>query len=218
MNPNIDPLLAAVEALTKPQAVKVPQIADDGTHLKTWTVTHAALLDQFRDAVIPSTNTTVGSSSLASMRNVLDSTALLEYAKIASQTGDWCRIIKIDAVRDARLNLLHWYARFNTLNSDPQAASWYISMLRGWANLIRAHLDPPRRRAIMYPCPVCGKTVWSTEDGEGGMWPLELLYRLDEDDEPVILSAICKACDPVTTWPSRDAVRELVAELEERHA
>ncbi|OJX72817.1 hypothetical protein [Leifsonia sp. 71-9] len=213
-----DPLLAAVEALTKPVVEKVRQFDDDGNHLKTWTVEHAPLLDQFREAVIPSSNTAAGSSALASTRNILDSTALYEYSKIASQTADWCRIINVTAVKDARLNLVHWLPRFSKLNSDPEAAAWYITQLCGWANLIRAHMDPPRRRSITYPCPICGKRTWTGPDGEGGTWPLELLYRLDDNDKPVILSAICKACDPVTTWTGHDAVEELIGELEERHA
>lgn len=229
----VDPLLAAVEALTKPTRTKhVQDVIERWTtkdeegveheHAKitgqqTVTIEHAPLLDQFRDAVNPSTNTTAGASALASMRNVLDSTALYEYTKIASQTADWCRIVHIDPVRDARLNLVHWYPRFRDLNGDDQARNWYATQLRSWANLIRSHLDPPKRRDILYPCPVCGKTAWSNGD-EGGMWPLELRYRIDDDNHPIPESVICRACDPITSWPTASAVAELLTELEERHA
>jgi hypothetical protein len=230
----IDPLLAAVEALTKPKHTRAVQDvierwtstdADGVEHehekvigTQSVTITHLPLLDQFRAAVIPSSNTAAGSSSLASTRNALDATALFEYAKISAATADWCRIIHVEATRDASWNLQRWHAAFRALASEPNVTIWYIHQLRSWAGLIRAHLDPPRRRNIMYPCPICGKTTWSTGDGEGGTWPLELLYRIGDDDEPVIESVICRACEPVTTWPTRDAVAELIAELEERHA
>jgi len=228
-----DPLLAAVEALTKPTRTKYLQDvierwttkdAEGVEHehakvidRKTVTVEHAPLLDQFRDAVLPSSNTAAGSPSLDSTRNVIDSTAMYEYSKIAAQTADWCRIVNAQTVRDARLNLLHWYPRFRYLNAAPQAESWYVNQLRAWARLIRAHLDPPRRRNITYPCPVCGQSSWRNDD-EGGMWPLELRYRVDENNRPIIENAICRACEPVTTWETPAAVYELITELEERHA
>jgi hypothetical protein len=181
-------------------------------------VTLPPLLDQFRDATNPSTNTTAGASALASMRNILDSTALYEYSKIASQILDWCRIVKADVVRDsATTNLQRWYVKWVGANNEEAATKWYVGQLRMWASLIRAHLDPPRRRDIMCPCPICGKTVWGSGD-EGGMWPLEMRYRLDEDDEPVVESVICRACEPVTTWSGRESVKELFEELEERFA
>ncbi|WP_223690096.1 DUF7341 domain-containing protein [Leifsonia poae] len=218
MKEQTDPLLDAIEALTKPIRVKVPQIDDAGQHIKTWTITHDSLLDQFRAAVIPSTNTAAGSSALASTRNMLDSTALYEYSKIASATGDWCRLVGRTATRDAKENLTHWYPAFQAEYPEPDVTKWYLTELRQWANLIREHLDPPRRRSITYPCPVCGKTSWIGADGDGGTWPLELQYRVDDSNEPVIERVICRACEPHTIWPTRDAARELLEELTERHA
>ena len=210
-----DPLLAAVEALTRPIVDHIAQRTDSGKWIKAHTVEHPPLLQQLHDAVLPSGGND-GSSKVVSPseRSLLDDNALFEYLKIATQLRDWVRLAGGTADRDDPItNLQRWHALHQA--EDDADDTWYIRQLHGWAHHIRKMLDKPKSFTIPGACPVCGATEWGDMLNGGGTRVIQIEYRLDEDGAtPKDHTALCKACKIV--WEGRDAVMELADELGER--
>lgn len=209
-----DPLLAAVEALTKPVIDHVAQRTDSGRWVRTITVEHPPLLQQMHDAVTPSGGND-GNSKIASPaeRAVLDVTALYEYVKITSQIRDWVRIAGGTPDRDPIVNLQRWHMLTQAVPDFD--GTGYTRRLHGWAHHIRAMLDKPRSFTIPGACPVCGATSWGDAINGGGTHVIKVEYRLDDDGQtPKDHSALCQSCR--TVWDGHDAVVELADELNEK--
>lgn len=210
-------LLAAIHDLTKPTIDHIKQTTDDGQYIGTHTVEHLPLLVQIEQAVTPSTGNDGGSkSSSPRERNVVDSTALFEYAKMTAAIRDWCRIVEATISRDPVTDLERWYIAFTryTVRDD----TWHLRELRRWARVIRNHLDPPKKLEVTVPCPICGPGPWVDADGETQTNRLTLEYRLDDDDRPRDQRTICRNPNCATTWEGDDAMAELAEELAEANA
>lgn len=217
-------LLDTVDLLTKPRHDHIAQIDDDGTWLKAHTTEYPPLLVQLKQAVNPSTNTSVGSSSLASTRNLIDSDALFEYGKISSAIGDWCRIYQVQTTRDPIVDLRRWYVAFI---GNPSDSGWHLRELKRWAGVVMNILEPPKKFDLVVPCPVCGQDEYPNQDGDMLAHPLVGTYRLDTAGTVVSPKVICRAVRTDDSglqtpcgaeWDSFDAMEELGQELAERHA
>ncbi|AAT88401.1 hypothetical protein ATY41_10775 [Leifsonia xyli subsp. xyli] len=208
-----DPLLAAVETLTKP----VVGIAQKNEKTGRWERVHEVrqdpLLTQMREAVWPSGESNDGSALSASERMPLDSHMLIEYAKIATQITSWAATAGVKPSRNPITDLNTWYrAVHRDRDFDP---GWAIRQLNGWAHHMRRLLAKPKSFIIEAACPICGTTQWGDRIHGGGMYPIKIEYVLDEDGRtPKDLSALCQFCK--TVWDGRDSVMELHDELTEK--
>lgn len=214
MNTQTDPLLEAVEALTKPQTDHIAQRTDSGRWIKAHTVQHPPLLQRMHEAVTPSGgNDGASKSAAAAERSLLDVSALYEYVKITSQIRSWLVLLEVQPTKDPVLDLQKWHVAH--LADKDHADDWYIRILRGWAGHIRRLLDKPKSFTIPGACPVCGATEWGDMLNGGGTQVIKVEYRLDDDGAtPKDHSALCQACKLV--WEGHDAVMELADELTEK--
>lgn len=183
--PEIDPLLAAVEALTKPQRRKQEQEIisrfttkdDDGIEHTTEhvvgtqkvTVTTPPLLELLDDAIRSSMGGSTKGAALASESAVLNVRALYEAIQIATEVADWCRLVKVIPTRQSAKDLSAWYASTRVRDFTEAQADFYTVMLRKWAGTIWGMMDPWREQDIPDPCPTCGATEWwdPSEDKPG---------------------------------------------------
>lgn len=212
------PLLDAIDALTIGHIEHVTQTADDGAFIRSVPISHPALLTQLEQAATPSTGNDGGSKSAMNSREPINSEALFEFAKITSAIRDWCRIEKLETSRAhgktgserAISDLRSWYVSFVTYERD---ATFHTTEVWRWVRRIEARLDPPKRREVMLPCPICGTKAWLDSDGDQHPYPLLIEYRLD-DDKVTRLRALCQACEAV--WLGYDAIEELSEEIREK--
>ncbi|HEU5223458.1 MAG TPA: hypothetical protein VFU07_07230 [Candidatus Lumbricidophila sp.] len=200
--------------LTLPSFEYVFQRVEETGESRTSTVELPPLLLQLRDRVWPSGQSDGrGSKSMPSTRSLVDDTALYDYARIAAQIGDWCRMARLVATRDAIADLRAWHDHTKAvLAGDTEV--FYRKQLAGWVGLIRDHLQPPERVTIEHPCPACGTTGWGDQITGGDRWPIELRYWVDESQHPHGEVARCRVCGLV--WRGRAAVEELGEELNEK--
>lgn len=220
-------LLDAVDALTKPVRTKVIQeivVVPWLPRATTHTAEHPPLLTQLRDKITPSSNTSAGSASLAHMRNIIDSDAMFEHAKITAAIGDWCRIYDVERTRDPVVDLRRWYIAFTR---NPSDSGWHERELRRWAGVIKNILEPAQKFEVLTPCPVCGSDSWVNPEGETIPHPILVTYRLSHDGGMIDEKATCRASSTDdegfqapcgATWDSFAAIAELGQELAERHA
>lgn len=197
-------LKAAISGLTAPVVHNVPQIAEDGTWLKTSSVWLPSLLDQLSESVTSTMGGQGNGSTLKHARQIIDSDALHMFLKIKSQIIDWCIGVGVKPGKDAAENLMLWGDAI-----DIDDGTFYARMMREWANQIRTKLDPPKRMEVLLPCVVCQATVWVDEDGETRPHPVEATYRPDEGEVRIM----CRACKAV--WDGPDAAEELGEEIKE---
>lgn len=215
-------LLAVIDDLTLVKHLPVTQdivtivTDDEGTEHTRATgktrkahVTLLPLLDQLRDAIRSSIGGTAAGASLAHERSVLDADALQKAMTIASQIGDWCRIVGARHDRaDLTGSLRAWYTARLATNPTEAEDDWYRHQLQGWVSFIWSKLDPIRERELVDAvCPVCGADEW-WRSGERFRHPLVVKYRTNEADMIERGRAMCRACEHV--W----GVRELAYELE----
>lgn len=210
-----DPLLDAVEALTKEQRTGVAQKNDKtGRWERVHEVTHDPLLKQIRDAVWPSRENNGGASAAPQERVPLDTHMLYEYGKIATQIGSWAVGVGHQPTRDPIRDLHNWYS---TVNRDRNLdTSWYVSQMRKWERHITKLLSKTGGFVAHAPCPICGATEWGDVINGGGMFPIRIEYTIEDDGRLANHSALCNACK--TVWEGFDAVDELATELAEKRA
>ena len=209
-----DPLLAAVEALTKPQTTGVAEKDANGRWKRVHEIQHDPLLKQIHDAVWPSGENNGGASTAANERVPLDTHMLFEYTKIASQIKGWAVGLELPPTRDPIADLQRWYAATRRIRDWDQ--DWYIRQLRGWATHIRRLLAKSGQFTIEAPCPICGATEWGNMIDGGGRYPIKVEYVIGDDGRLTDHAALCQACR--TVWEGRESVEELADELNERTA
>jgi hypothetical protein len=203
-----NPLLLAVEALTKPQRTKVLQDTTEvpwapGTTTKLATVELPSLLEQLQESI----NATIGiggSGSLANERNMLNNDALHRFMQITSLIGDWARLAGAPQQRGTPPGtaLRAWYAKYSQTMPTLDAERFYIRQMTAWAQQIAAMYEPPKTPDLPDPCPLCGATDWfDPKDGQKYPRPLILSYRPGPD---LVDSAkgMCRACGEV--WGARE--------------
>ncbi|MDN4616427.1 hypothetical protein P5G50_18420 [Leifsonia sp. F6_8S_P_1B] len=180
-----DPLLAAVEALTKPQKRRQEQdiisryvtTDDDGIETVTEhvvgtqkvTVELPPLLDMLDDAIQSSMGGSTKGAALASESAVLNVHALYEAMKISSAVRDWCRMAGVLDRKHTRENLEAWNASVYVRDLDEEHAAFFAAVMQKWAASIRTMLDPWREKDLPNPCPVCHAEEWwdASEDKPG---------------------------------------------------
>ncbi|MFF1633960.1 hypothetical protein [Leifsonia sp. NPDC058248] len=226
MTAQTDPLLEAVEALTKPQSRKEPQdiintyVTKDDEGVETEhqkvvgtqkvTVILPPLLKQLDDAIRSSMGGSTRGAALASESAVLNVSALYEAMKIESQVRDWCRLRGITPTKDTAKDLAAWHAAtyLDGLTDEQETSS--TRTLRKWATSIRGMLDPWREKDLPDPCPACGATDWwDMSTRSRYLRPLIIKYRPDGADMVERSYGLCRACEEV--WN----VRELAYDIEQ---
>lgn len=175
-------LLDIVDELTLPKPVKVP--TDDGY---TW-ATEDALLVQLEEAIRSTTGRT-GGRSASHTRMILDADALMQFHRIASTIGDWCRMAGAKVTRDPVKDLRAWYAA--TLKSND-TTEFYLQHMRSWVALIRGKLTPKTTLEILGSCPECDATEWENDEGETIPHPVVVEY--DPDSVMSTVKWSCRAC------------------------
>lgn len=172
------------------------------------TLTAAPLLHQLEEAIASTIGAGAGRAMTAKFAlSVLDSGALHQFTIIDTQIRDWCRMIGVTPTRHPAENLRAWYAATLSRRMEPAQVDFYTGVLTGWAGLIRAKLNPPRTMELTAPCPECGATEYTDEDGDVGPFPVKIEYW---DGDVSILErarATCRACD--ATWKGARQLREL---------
>jgi len=200
-----NPLLEAVEDLTKPQLSKIMQ---EGNLV---TIRLPSLLAQLDDAIHSSMGGNSAGASLAFEGAPLNTGALFTAMKISSQVRDWCHAVKIIPVKDTAADLTAWFNVFSRSNPELEVERYRVKVLHGWAGSIRGMLNPPRHRELPDDCPTCGADAWfDPRDGHKYKHPLIVQYRPTDEDMIGEAKGLCRACD--ATWSARG----LAFDLEER--
>jgi hypothetical protein len=223
----VDPLLEAVEALTKPvkrkqlQDVIEPYTLTDKDGIRTEhrrvigtqkvTVELPPLLELLDDAIQSSMGGSTKGAALASESIPLNSAALFEAMKISSQVRDWCRLEDVTPTRHTLTNLRAWYVATRAGHPTPDEDEAQARVLRKWAATIRGMLDPWREKDLPDPCPLCGAKLWwdpAEPTTQGRPRPLIIRYRPGDADMVERAYGLCRACEEVF------GVRELAYAIE----
>lgn len=199
---------AAVKELTEPVIEHIRQTDDDGRYLRTHTVEHAPLLTQLEEAITSAIGSGGGGGSATG--NVLNGEALMRAMMVRSELGDWCRLVGVRPSRDNIASLIAWANVFTFTGRDE---GYYLGKLHGWAQMIRNLIDPPKRRELTKPCPVCKAT--SYVNGDGDTMPNPLVFEYRETDLTGTVRAVCRNADCGIEWVGPEAVIELDEELAE---
>jgi len=205
-----NPLLEAVEALTKPIRSKVMQGA------VTSKVELPPLIVQLEQAIRGSIVGIGGSGSLANERNVLDGDALFRFMKISTTIKEWSRMAgSTITADDMGKTLTAWFLAYTSKPVTIEQERFYVNQMEGWARAIIDKLNPKVTLLLSEQCPVCeAKTWWNSSDRLEYTHPLISQYPQDSEDPVNDATAMCRACAQVWT------ARELAYALEEvaRHA
>lgn len=200
-------LRLAVDALTQPTYLKVPQIIDGEGRITR--LRQDPLLTQLDDAIRGAMSGTAGATaSTASTRSLVNSDALHQLTMISSLIIDWSAAVGAPQRRDPLNGLRAWHAAVLTLDIPRP---WYTRLLRTWAGTIRAIVNPPKTRELEYPCPVCKASSW--DDGEGSAGPFPLVQTYHPDAPTASANVRCRACG--ARWEGVEAMEELANELTE---
>lgn len=192
----------AVDDLTLPRNVKVA--TDDG---HTW-ATEDALLVQLEEA-IHSTTGRSGGRSASHTRMILDADALMQFHRITSAIGDWCRMFGASVTRDPVKDLRAWHAA-SLARTDM--SDFYLRELHAWAALIRGKLTPKATMQYLRPCPECAATVYVNDEGDTVPYPVLIEY--DPDAPMSTVRWTCRACGEMRA--GEFAQRALVYDAETR--
>lgn len=205
-------LRRAVDDLTQPAQMRVSQTVDGTTYTRR--IEHPPLLLQLEASIHGSMNSGSGASSSTPGEAIpLDSDALDQFTVISSTISDWCRIAGAGRHTHPVDGLRAWHAKTLATLTDP---TWHVTVLRGWAGLIRSKLNPRRRRDLPDACPECGATTWADGDGNAGLRPLVVSYQPDSPDVLATATVTCRACG--TEWRGLTAIRAVAYDLERRTA
>jgi hypothetical protein len=207
-------LLLGVEALTKPaKHGEWQDIIQAGVPVGTQKITIELppLLEQLDGAIRSSMGgAPTSGAALAFEGAVLNTAALFTAMKISTQIRDWCRIAKVQPVKNTSTNLVNWYIKLDQGPIALEVETFHVKILSSWAKQIKAMLDPPRERDLPDACPVCGATEWwDMKDGKKYPRPLVVRYRPSQEDMIGQAKGICRACATVF------GVRELAYEIEQ---
>jgi hypothetical protein len=208
-----------VRALTEPTYEHHFQKRDDGEGT-TVTIEFPGLLEQMRQAVLPSgQNDGAGSSSAKHTRSPGDLEAMYEYHKMAAQIGSWCQMIRLRPSRDRVADLKAWYDKARSVFA-PEQLDWYRRTLAGWTATIRNHLDGPEKYVPHTACPICNTTAWGDAINGGDLWPIEVRYRIEENARGEEITtghvARCRAPQCGAVWHGWEAIEELGNEVREK--
>jgi hypothetical protein len=166
----------------------------------------------------------VQGAGLASERNVIDADALEQYDSIRAQAVKLFKEVS-DAkpFASAESNLRHWYIEFkNQVNARKVSGEVMAAKLRklnAIAYAIESKLSPPTALEITAPCPRCGATHGTDEQG---VYRRAILVesRIVEYRSLDHTKARCVVC--AATWLHGRGMRQLRYEMDQseelRHA
>lgn len=169
MHPSNDDLLNLVDRLSQPHKSAVIVEDDDGTEQKVY-IQHDALLKQLRELVHSSLGSSVQGAGLASERNVIDADALDYYEALSRQIRRlYSEVSDAKPFPDPESNLRQWYIQFAQQATSRKVSDSVIaektkkiaSMVYG----IESKLNPPTVLEITAPCPRCGASHATDEQG-----------------------------------------------------
>lgn len=209
-------LLDALEALTKPRRSKTVQTNDAGITC-TSPVELPALLEQLENAILGSFGSDGGSStsSPGNERNMVDSDALFQFAKISTEVVDWCLTRKVKATRKPLADLAAWHAARTEEHAERD--SYYTRRLESWAAMIENKLRPKKRLEITEPCPICGADKWVDAEGEVMRFPVVVEYEADGGAGLMDgASAVCRNASCQYVWAGGRELRQLRWDLDAR--
>lgn len=169
MHPSNDGLLSLVDRLSQPHKSAVIVEDDDGTEQKVY-IQHDALLKQLRELVHSSLGSSVQGAGLASERNVIDADALDYYEALSRQIRRlYSEVSDSKPFPDPESNLRQWFIQFAQQATSRKVSDSVIaektkkvaSMVYG----IESKLNPPTVLEITAPCPRCGASHATDEQG-----------------------------------------------------
>lgn len=169
MHPSNDGLLSLVDRLSQPHKSAVIVEDDDGTEQKVY-IQHDALLKQLRELVHSSLGSSVQGAGLASERNVIDADALDYYEALSRQIRRlYSEVSDAKPFPDPESNLRQWFIQFAQQATSRKVSDSVIaektkkiaSMVYG----IESKLNPPTVLEITAPCPRCGASHATDEQG-----------------------------------------------------
>jgi len=169
VHPSNDDLLNLVDRLSQPHKSAVIVEDDDGTEQKVY-IQHDALLKQLRELVHSSLGSSVQGAGLASERNVIDADALDYYEALSRQIRRlYSEVSDAKPFPDPESNLRQWYIQFAQQATSRKVSDSVIaektkkiaSMVYG----IESKLNPPTVLEITAPCPRCGASHATDEQG-----------------------------------------------------
>lgn len=221
--PELNDILDAVDALSRPVHVRVTQEIPKGKQVIQ--IEHPPLLEQLEAAIRGEMNSAAGSSeSLPSTRGMLNADALYAFTRITAMIRDWSHMVHAPRRDTITEQLRAWFVVFSQTDKD---GAFQLRVMRGWKSLIEATLDPPDELVHPDACPnpECPQEVdeytgrptwWDSKMRERRTDPLVTHFRRT-DREHVVENAVsrCRACG--TVWSARALQYELeqVAEIAE---
>jgi hypothetical protein len=202
-NPTVD-LRDRVDQLTLPHTVEV---RDAGRLLGTRT--QPALLLQLRRAITASIGPGNGTKALHE-RSVHNARRLRAVRHHRTRVRQWAiRASVTPNGHDAVTVLRHWYAAvYASRDLEPQT---YAHTLAGWIDAITDLLDPPHRYPLNAPCPICGNTWATTDQGDPDHEERSHALQVLERDPAHLSSVTCKNCG--ATWHGIEGAEALSALL-----
>lgn len=215
-NDTLGDILAVVDRLTTPHKTAVLVERDDGSEYKEWIV-HQPLLKQLRESVRSSTGAHPGAGGLASERNVIDSQALEQYEAVSSQIRRlYLETTDATPFTTPEANLRAWYVAFRRVVESRKISREVVESkyrkLNRIASAIESKLNPPTVLEITAPCPRCGATHATDDDG---VYRRAILVesRITEYRSLDHTRARCVACN--ATWIHGRGMRQLRWEIDQ---
>lgn len=225
MNTEDNDLLAAVDALSKPQHVAEWQeaVPEKGIERKIKRRTNPPLLDWLATAVANNIGGD-GGGRPGRERTPIDIGALTLYEEIDGRIRSWLDELGARPGRDvtATQALRTWYALWIGRTRLDGLDDTYRDILRRWESRIEDILDPPKRIEITAPCPACG-TEWRNiglklADGSDDPNDAERVRVLSAVERATLQDsfAVCVACERV--WAGVTGMRALRIAIDDAEA
>src|ERR1700761_577071 len=203
-------LLAAVDALTKPQRVAFWRDTDNGQEIVRRE--DPPLLDWLRESIGSKIGGN-GGGKAARGRAPIDLGALQLYENIDGQVRAWVSELggKVGKGITPTQALRSWYVLYAAGRREWEDN--YLRQLEGWAVQVKDKLDPPKKIEITSPCPACGAEFVNIglklADGSDDPNDVERVRALNAVERETMDESyvLCSACDRV--WKGVPAMRSL---------
>jgi hypothetical protein len=220
-----DPLLVAVDALTKPQQVVEWQeaVPEKGIERAIKKRTNPPLLDWLALSVANNLGGG-GGGKPARERTPIDIAALTLYESIDERVKSWLAELGAKPGKNVTPTqvLRSWYALWIGGHHNDGIERAYTSVLEAWEQRILDILDPPKRIEITAPCPACGQE-WHNlglklEDGTDDPDDAERVRVLNAVERATLQDsyAMCTACNRV--WAGVSQMRQLRIAMDDAEA
>lgn len=205
-------LLENVEKLSKPYVETVDQEQNGKT--KKVKITHPPLFVQLDEAVSSSQTTVKRGGTLASQRNVIDTSAwMLRDAIYGEMHALWGRLINKRMPDDLVTAISRWHLEVRNAvdRGRLQAGSVWKAVRRtgAWVAQIEMKFDPPVTLEVTRPCPECEHKHVYNEHNER-VAAVVIVWQKSFANS----NAVCRAC--AKTWYGETELRQLRYEIDKR--